>query len=199
MALPGRPPRPRLSREAGEAAVRPPAPRPLRLPWPSPRAWPGVREALVRQRAHHADVLEARRRRGLLYADHRSNAVFVCRNAGGYPTGAEILGTAPQPGEKRFRGMVPGSRKARGGVWLPCDQHRSALAILTESAVDAIFAHSLRLEESRGPGAVVASTTGIASSVPAQIEDWQPNRIACAYDAARAGTVPPVASPSTIR
>ena len=171
----------------GEATVRQPAPRPLRLPGPSPRAWPGVREALIRQRALRADVLEACHRRGLLYADHRNHAVFVCRNAGGHPTGAEILGTAPQANGKRFRGMAPGSRKARGGFWLPCDRHRPALVILAESAVDAISARSLRIEETRQHGAVVASTAGIASSVPAWIEDWKPKRIVCAYDADSAG------------
>ena len=70
-----------------------------------------------------ADVLEACHGRGLLYADERLNAVFVCRNAGGNPAGAEIIGTVPQAGTKRFRGMAPGSRKARGGFWLPCDRN----------------------------------------------------------------------------
>ena len=102
-------------------------------------------------------------------------------------TGAEILGTAPQANGKRFRGMAPGSRKARGGFWLPCDRHRPALVILAESAVDAISARSLRIEGTREHGAVVASTAGITSSVPAWIEDWKPKRIVCAYDADSAG------------
>ena len=169
------------------AAAIPTAPRRLRLPGPSHRAWPGVRDALVRQRTLRADVLEACHRRGLLYADHRLNAVFVCRNASGNHTGAEILGTAPQAGEKPFRGMAPGSRKARGGFWLPCDRNPPAAVILTESAVDAISALSLRIEETREPGTVVVSTAGVASAVPPWIEDWKPKRIVCAYDADNAG------------
>ena len=146
-----------------------------------------VRDALVRQRALRADVLEACHGRGFLYADERLNAVFVCRNANGNPAGAEIIGTVPQAGTKRFRGMAPGSRKARGGFWLPCDRNPPASVILTESAVDAISARSLRIEGTRENGAVVASTAGIASAVPTWIEDWKPKRVICAYDADSAG------------
>ena len=155
----------------GKTTAIPAASQRLRLPRPSSRAWPRVRDALIRQRALRTDVLEACHSRGLLYADDRLNAVFICRNASGTPTGAEILGTAPQHGGKRFRGMAPGSRKARGGFWLPCDRNQPALVILTESAVDAISARSLRIEGTRKHGAVVASTAGIASSVPPWIED----------------------------
>ena len=170
-----------------EITAIPAAPRRLRLPTPSPRAWPGVRDALIRQRAIGTDVLEACHGRGLLYADDRINAVFICRNASGHTTGAEILGTAPQAGTKRFRGMAPGSRKARGGFWLHCDRNQPAVVILTESAVDAISARSLRVEGTRENGAVVASTAGIASAVPPWIEEWKPRRIVCAYDADSAG------------
>ena len=172
---------------AGRTAAVPAAGRRLRLPRPSHRAWPRVRNALVRQRSLSADVLEACLSRHFLYADDRLNAVFVCRNANGNPTGAEILGTAPQVGTRRFRGMAPGSRKARGGFWLPCDRNRPALVILTESAVDAISARSLRGEAAREPGVVVVSTAGIAGSVPPWIESWEPRRIVCAYDADSAG------------
>ncbi|MCY3671307.1 MAG: toprim domain-containing protein [Alphaproteobacteria bacterium] len=170
-----------------KTTASPAAPRCLRLPRPSPSAWPRVRDALARQRALRADVLEACHGRGLLHADDRLNAVFVCRNASGRPTGAEILGTAAHAGTRRFRGMAPGSRKARGGFWLPCDRNRPALVILTESAVDAISARSLRVEGTRETGAVVASTAGIANSIPIWIEDWKPKRIICAYDADSAG------------
>ena len=171
----------------GRAAAVPAADRRLRLPRPSPRAWPRVRDALVRQRALHTEVLQACHSRGLLYADHRLNAVFVCRNATANPTGAEILGTAPRAGGKRFRGMAPGSRKARGGFWLTCDRNQPAIVILTESAVDAISARSLRIQGAQENGVVVASTAGVASAVPTWIDGWKPTRIVCAYDADSAG------------
>ena len=134
-----------------------------------------------------ADVLEACRHRSLLYADDRLNAVFVCRNASGKPTGAEIIGTAPRAGTKPFRGMAPGSRKARGGFWIHCDRNPTATVFLTESAVDAISARSLRIEPVREPGTVVVSTAGVANALPSWIEDWKPGRIVCAYDADTAG------------
>ena len=59
--------------------------------------------------------------------------------------------------------------------------------IVTESADDAVSARSLRLEGAREHGTVVASTAGIASSVPPRIEDWRPKRIVCACDADSAG------------
>ena len=170
-----------------KAAAMPAGTHRLRLPRPGPGAWPRVRNALVRQRALRPETLEACRSRGLLYADGRLNAVFVCRNAGGDTTGAEILGTAHKAGTKGFRGMAAGSRKARGGFWLPCDRNRPALVILAESAVDAISARSLRIEGTRESGAVVVSTAGAAGTFPSWIEDWKPGRIVCAYDADSAG------------
>lgn len=171
----------------GKATAMPAGTRRPRLPGPSPRAWPRVRDALVRRRGLRPDTLEACLRRGLLYADGRLNAVFVCRNAGGDATGAEILGTAHRAGAKGFRGMAAGSRKARGGFWLPCDRNRPAPVILAESAVDAISARSLRVWGTRERGADVVSTAGAAGTVPSWIEDWKPERIVCAYDANRAG------------
>ena len=50
-----------------------------------------------------------------------------------------------------------------------------------------LSARSLRIERTRESGAVVASTAGIASSVPSWIEEWKPKRIVCAYDADSAG------------
>ena len=176
-----------LGGHEGQATALQPARRILRLPRSSPRAWPRVRDTLVRQRALGADVLDACHRRRLLWADDRLNAVFICRSASGNPTGAEILGTTPQARGKSFRGMAPGTRKAQGGFWLPCDRNQPVLVILTESAVDAISARSLRIRETREHGAVVVSTAGIAHSIPPWIENWKPERIVCAYDADSAG------------
>ena len=83
--------------------------------------------------------------------------------------------------------MAPGSRKARGGFWLPCDRNPPAAIILTESAVDAISARSLRIPATTETGAVVVSTAGVTNPVPTWIEHWKPGRIVCAYDADTAG------------
>ena len=45
---------------------------------------------------------------GMLYADARFNAVFVCRDVGGAATGAELVGSRLRADGGRFRGMAPG-------------------------------------------------------------------------------------------
>ena len=98
----------------GRTAAVPATGRRLRLPRPSHRAWPRVRDALVRQRSLSADVLEACLSRGFLYADDRLNAVFVCRNANGNP---------PAP-----RSSAPRRTPAQGasGGWRPARARRVA-------------------------------------------------------------------------
>ena len=152
----------------------------LRLPKPLCSAWPGVRNALARQRALPPNILDACHKHGLLYADNRNNAVFICRNDKKTFTGAEILGTHP---DKPFKGMATGSRKARGGFWIPCDRNPPKTVILTESAVDALSAYALNITETRKTGAVLVSTAGLANAIPTWIKPWKPRHIICAYDA----------------
>ena len=165
------------------ASAPPRKPRKLRLPPDAPSAWPGVQNALVRNRALPADLLDAWRARGMIRADRRQNAVFICRNAAGRITGAELLGTRHRAGERPFRGMAPGSRKAKGGFHIPCGAGPPATVILTESAIDALSAQTLAIEPTRQTAAVLVSTAGVATDMPPWIEDWKPQRIVCAYDA----------------
>ena len=79
----------------------------------------------------------------ILYADQRSNAVFLCRNSSGTVTGAEIVGIAPLPRDGTFKGMAPGSRKSKGGFWLPTDTSEPLAVLLTESAIDSLSAYQL--------------------------------------------------------
>ena len=95
--------------------------------------------------------------------------------------------------------MAPGTRKAHGGFWLPCDRNQPVLVILTESAVDAISARSLRVEGTRENGAIVASTAGTATSIPPWIEDWKPKRTSVPTTPTAPVTVPHTVSPSTIQ
>ena len=164
-------------------STRPRSPRQLRLPQDTPAAWPGVRDALVQNRALPAAVLESGRARGIIRADHRHNAVFICRTATGQVTGAELLGTRDRPNGSSFKGMAPGSRKARGGFHIPCGTGAPTTVILTESAIDALSALCLGINPTREAGAVLVSTAGVATTVPTWIEHWKPKRIVCAYDA----------------
>ena len=136
-----------LERHAGWPAAAPvevPAVRPTagpRLPPLHERCWPAVREFLRAVRGLDPDLLARCRRAGLLYADARRNAVFVCRDPAGAVTGAELVGTRPDPGGRTFKGLAPGSRKARGGFWLPPARAAPQAVLLVESALDALSMH----------------------------------------------------------
>lgn len=157
-----------------------------RLPPPHERCWPAVREFLRAARALDPDLLARCRRAGLLYADARRNAVFVCRDPAGAVTGAELVGTRPDPAGRTFKGLAPGSRKARGGFWLPPGRADPAAVLLVESALDA-----LSVRQSPPPGlpvaTLVASTAGVAAAWPPWLDAWQTLPPLCGYDADPAG------------
>lgn len=167
-----------------------PASRPangLRLPPRAERHWPQVHAFLVQGRGLDPRLLRLCRRAGILYADPRRNAVFLCRNRARQVTGAEIVGTAPRPDGRAFKGMAPGSRKARGGFWLPHGSVRTPSAtLLVESAIDALSLLHLLASETP-PHSLLASTAGVASSLPRWLRDWPPQQLVCAYDADPAG------------
>jgi len=167
---------------AAAPCASPAPPAKLRLPPPHERLWPPVRDFLRTQRGLADDLLALCHRQGLLYADARQNAVFLCRDARGQPVGAELVGTRPAPDGRTFKGMAPGSRKARGGFWLPPPELPLDALLLVESAVDALSAARL-LGPSLPPDTLVASSAGVAVSLPAWLHAFQPPLILCAYDA----------------
>lgn len=160
----------------------PPTAAKLRLPPPHERLWPPVRDFLRSQRGLAPDLLALCHQQGLLYADARRNAVFLCRDPRGRPVGAELVGTRPTADGRTFKGMAPGSRKARGGFWLPAPELPPGALLLVESAVDALSAARL-LANSVPPDTLVASTAGVAPALPAWLHAFQPAPILCAYDA----------------
>ena len=164
------------------ASAPPAKPAKLRLPPPHERLWPPVRDFLRTQRGLAADLLQLCHRDGLLYADERQNAVFLCRDARGQPVGAELVGTRPAPDGRTFKGLAPGSRKARGGFWLPAPDLPLDALLLVESALDALSAVRL-LAGSLPPDTLVASSAGVAASLPPWLQAFQPPLILCAYDA----------------
>lgn len=157
-----------------------------RLPPPYARSWPAVHEFLHIARGLDPDLLARCRRAGLLYADARGNAVFVCRDPAGAVTGAELVGTRPDPAGRSFKGLAPGSRKARGGFWLPPDRDAPAAVLLVESALDALAVHQFP-----PPGlpvaTLVASTAGVAAAWPPWLDPWHTLPPLCGYDADPAG------------
>ncbi len=169
------------------APATPPARRHgLRLPPPADRLWDPVRDFLATARGLDPALLERCRQEGILYADSRRNAVFVCRDRHQHPVGAELVGTRPAPDGRTFKGMAPGSRKARGGLWLPANIDDLDAILLVESALDALAALRL-LAPTLPPDTLLASTAGIATSLPPWLQAFRAPRILCAYDADRAG------------
>ena len=69
---------------------------------------------------------------GTLYADARTNAVFLLRDDHRLPVGAELRGTTATP----WHGLAPGSRKDLGCFAIPVEPRSTV--VLCESAIDAI-------------------------------------------------------------
>jgi len=148
-----------------------------KIPEANEVTWQKVCHWLVNTRCLDETLLETCRKRNLLHADARGNAVFLCRNAAGDVTGAEIVG--PQ-----FKGMASGSRKARGSFHIGPEHVSPTVAVLTESALDALSFHALAISP---PDAVVASVNGTAAQLPEWMGSWSIQTILCAYDADDAG------------
>ena len=141
-----------------------------------PACWPAVLDHLVRHRSLDPALLDAGFRQCILGADQRANAVFITRDAGSKPAGAELLGTQPA---RPFRGMAPGSRKDSGGFWI-ARRTPPQSALIVESAVDALSAFELPSMQDTD---LFLSTAGLASRLPPWIADFPLQDIACGYDA----------------
>ena len=89
-----------------------------RLPHPQERHWPAVERYLVDERGLSPVLLALCRDLGLVHADRHGNAVFVCRDAAGVATGAEIVPTGVQRRAAAGAGEAAPSPLARGGFWI---------------------------------------------------------------------------------
>ena len=158
---------------------------PVQMPTPSEQHWQTVRQHLNTTRGIPTRILDACKRRGILYADHRHNAVFRCTDAARRTTGAELLGTRNRPNQKAFKAMARGSRKAQGAFWIPASNQPPKTLFLTESALDALSAFAL--QQTPKGATVFASTAGATPNLPNWIEAWKTARILCAFDADTAG------------
>lgn len=141
-----------------------------------PARWPAVRQHLARNRGLDTDILDQCAQQLILGADRRANAVFITRDADNNPVGAELLGTNRN---RPFRGMAPGSRKARGGFWI-ARRTPPRSGLIVESAVDALSAYQLAAMQDTD---IFLSTAGLAPDMPPWILAFQLSEIACGYDA----------------
>lgn len=104
----------------------------LKVPLPDVRRLQDVKHYLIAERRISPDVIDYLIQCGDLYADNRSNAVFLMRGMNAVPIGAELRGI----GRRRWRGMAGGSRKDLG--YFSIRNVRIDGVILCESAIDAI-------------------------------------------------------------
>lgn len=135
-----------------------------------------VRRYLIQERAIPASLIRILIDSGRLYADDRSNAVFLLLGKENNPVGAELRGITAA----RWRGMAPGSRKDVGYFSVPTP-HATAV-ILCESAIDAISCVVLH------PGCFCVSTSGARPNprwLPSFID--QGYEIYCGFDTDLAG------------
>jgi hypothetical protein len=109
----------------------------LLLPGRAAQNWPRVERYLVEERKLPGRLLSPLLQSRILYADVRSNAVFLLTAPDATPVGAELRGTTALA----WRGMAPGSRKDHGFFSLPSAPCQAI--VLCESAIDAISCHAL--------------------------------------------------------
>ncbi len=143
----------------------------LLLPPKDPGRLPAVRRYLNLQRAIPASLIQILIESGRLYADDRSNAVFLLLGKENSPVGAELRGITAA----RWRGMATGSSKDLGYFSVPVPQ--ATAVVLCESAIDAISCVALH------PGRLCISTSG-ARPNPSWVQDLirQGYEIYCGFD-----------------
>jgi len=168
-----------------EEPVAPTGARTLVLPEACEGCWGEVRSWLIEERGLEDFRIDGFKSAGMLYADARFNAVFVCRDVRGVATGAELVGSRRRADGGRFRGMAPGSRKTSGGFWFgSVDEEPFVGAFIAESAIDALSALTL------GAGGLVslhASVSGVCRRLPDWLGGFDLGFIKCGFDADEAG------------
>ena len=149
----------------------------LRLPTPNPLRWPGVRDRLEQFRGLDSRLLRLCHRRGLLYADSRRRAVFLCRDATGLITAAEVLATTPCAAPQT---LPAGRGTALGSFWLATGPAPHEVTLLVENALEALAACQL-LAACLPPGTRLVSTSGPTASLPRWLRLSPSPLLVCAY------------------
>jgi len=126
---------------------------------------PRIRNYLIVERNIPRRLIDALIRSGMLYADCRTNVVFLLLGKEKAVVGAELRGTT----HRKWHGMARGSRKDSGCFYV--GNHAGRTAVLCESAIDAISCFALH------PTFIAISTSG-ANPNPA----WLPRLIKKGYE-----------------
>jgi len=161
----------------------------FRAPTPDEGRWAGVRNYLVEQRQLPAALVDDLHARGAVYADSRSNAVFIRQDADGQATGASLRGTAPG---SEFKGLAAGTRRDEGHFAFTIGQPAPYMApqiYLTESPIDAMSRAALLLRAGTQGERIFISTDGHGEIPRRQIDEGLERRavVHCAFDRDRGG------------
>jgi len=133
--------------------------------------WPQVRAYLVEQRAIPRGMIDELHERGTIYADGRSNAVFLRTDAEGQAVGASLRGTLPG---SEFQGLAYGSRREEGHfsftIGTP-ERYAAPQYHITESPIDALSRAALIQRAGERGEYVFLSNDGHGELPKRQIEE----------------------------
>ncbi len=135
--------------------------------------WPQVRSYLVEQRGIPRGMIDELHERGTVYADSRSNAVFLRTNEEGQAVGASLRGTLPGSG---FQGLAYGSRRDLGHfsytltIGRP-EPYDTPQYHITESPIDTLSRAVLLLRAGEAGTYTVVSNDGHGDLPKRQIEE----------------------------
>ncbi len=168
------------ARQIVEHAERPA----FRAPTPDEGRWSQVRNYLVSERALPATLVDDLHNRGTIYADSRSNAVFIRQDANGQATGASLRGTRP---DSEFKGLAVGTRRDEGHFSFTLgkpEMYAAPQVYITESPIDALSRAALLMRAGERGEYIFTSTDGHGSLPTRQIEDGDARRalIHCSFD-----------------
>ncbi len=159
-----------------------------RAPFMQPQAdedrWPQVRAYLVEQRGIPRGMIDELHDRGTLYADGRSNAVFLRTDAEGQAVGASLRGTLPG---SEFQGLAYGSRRDEGHfsftVGTP-ERYAAPQYHITESPIDALSRAALIQRAGERGEYVFLSNDGHGELPKRQIEEGLARQalVHCGFD-----------------
>ncbi len=156
----------------------------FRAPTPDGARWPQVRNYLIEQRALPASLVDDLHGRGTIYADGRSNAVFIRQDADGQAVGASLRGTAPG---SDFKGLARDTRRDEGHFSFTIGTPTPYIATqiyLTESPIDGMSRAALLMREGAQGERLFISTDGHGSLPARQIDEGLERRavVHCAFD-----------------
>jgi len=133
--------------------------------------WPQVRAYLVEQRDLPRGMIDELHERGTIYADGRSNAVFLRTNEEGQAVGASLRGTLPG---SEFQGLAYGSRRDEGHfsftIGAP-ERYGAPQYHITESPIDALSRAALIQRAGESGEYVFLSNDGHGELPKRQIEE----------------------------